>query len=123
MSNAAVCPAVRVRPPAFFRGLAADLSYDALVAPLTFVTILAKYVQLDFFRRRRGHGTMQSVRSIASFVFPKPVLAETSCGLRMDIHSVDEQFRRRHRRYQETLHQATTVSWSWRAYALMGQQE
>ena len=42
---------------------AAELGYDALLAPLTFVAILAKLVQADFFRNvDTGYTTMQMVQ-------------------------------------------------------------
>lgn len=86
--------AVKCDHPAFFsEEAAADLGYDALVAPLTFVTILAKYVQLDFFRHvDMGMETMQIVQVDQRFVFHKPVLAGDKLWARMDIHSVDERF-------------------------------
>lgn len=86
--------AVKCDHPAFFsEEAAADLGYDALVAPLTFVTILAKYVQLDFFRHVDvGMETMQIVQVDQRFVFHKPVLAGDKLWARMDIHSVDERF-------------------------------
>ncbi|AMC71755.1 (3R)-hydroxyacyl-ACP dehydratase subunit HadC [Mycobacterium tuberculosis] len=107
--------AVKCDHPAFFsEEAAADLGYDALVAPLTFVTILAKYVQLDFFRHVDvGMETMQIVQVDQRFVFHKPVLAGTSCGLgwtsiRWTSGSAQTSS------LPETSAPTTTVSWSWR---------
>jgi acyl dehydratase len=72
---------------------AAELGYDALVAPPTFVTILAKLVQADFFRNvDTGYDTMQIVQVDQRFVFHKPVLAGDVLHARMEVHSVDERF-------------------------------
>ena len=72
---------------------AAELGYDAIVAPLTFVTIFAKLVQLDFFRNVDiGMETMQIVQVDQRFVFYKPILAGDKLWARMDVHSVDERF-------------------------------
>ncbi|SOJ53374.1 hypothetical protein MSIMFB_00877 [Mycobacterium simulans] len=72
---------------------AAQLGYHNIVAPMTFVTILAKLVQSDFFRNVDvGMETMQIVQVDQRFVFYKPVLAGDKLWARMDIHSVDERF-------------------------------
>ncbi|QUR66362.1 (3R)-hydroxyacyl-ACP dehydratase subunit HadC [Mycobacterium spongiae] len=72
---------------------AAQLGYPAIVAPMTFVTILAKLVQSDFFRNVDiGMETMQIVQVDQRFVFHKPILAGDRLWARMDIHSVDERF-------------------------------
>jgi acyl dehydratase len=71
---------------------AADLGYDALVAPPTFVSILAKLVQSDFFRHVDLGSEMQIVQVDQKFVFHKPILAGDVLHARMDIHSVDERF-------------------------------
>ena len=86
--------AIKCDHPAFFEeDAAAELGYDAIVAPMTFVTILAKLVQLDFFRNVDiGMETMQIVQVDQRFIFYKPVLAGDKLWARMDIHSVDERF-------------------------------
>ncbi|OOK67129.1 metal-binding domain of MaoC dehydratase family protein [Mycobacterium kansasii] len=86
--------AIKCDHPAYFEeDAAAELGYDAIVAPMTFVTILAKLVQLDFFRNVDiGMETMQIVQVDQRFVFYKPVLAGDKLWARMDIHSVDERF-------------------------------
>jgi acyl dehydratase len=72
---------------------AAELGYDALVAPPTFVTILAKLVQADFMRKvDTGYDTMQIVQVDQKFVFHKPILAGDVLHARMEIHSVAERF-------------------------------
>jgi acyl dehydratase len=72
---------------------AAELGHDNIVAPLTFASILAKLVQLDFFRNVDiGMETMQIVQVDQRFVFYKPILAGDKLWARMDIHSVDERF-------------------------------
>ena len=72
---------------------AAELGYDALVAPLTFVTILAKLVQADFMRKvDTGYDTMQIVQVDQRFVFHKPILVGDVLHARMEIESVVERF-------------------------------
>jgi meromycolic acid (3R)-3-hydroxyacyl-[acyl-carrier protein] dehydratase HadC len=72
---------------------AAELGYDALVAPPTFVTILAKLVQADFMRKvDTGYDTMQIVQVDQRFVFHKPILVGDELHARMVIDSVAERF-------------------------------
>jgi acyl dehydratase len=72
---------------------AADLGYDGLVAPPTFVTILGKLCQADFMRNvDTGYDTMQIVQVDQRFVFFKPVVAGDVLHARMEIHSVTERF-------------------------------
>ena len=72
---------------------AAELGYDALVAPPTFMTILAKLVQADFMRKvDTGYDTMQIVQVDQRFVFHKPILAGDELHARMVIDSVVERF-------------------------------
>ncbi len=72
---------------------AAELGYDAILAPLTFTTILAKRVQLDFFRHVDiGMETLVIVQVDQRFVFLKPIKAGDKLWARMDIHSVAERF-------------------------------
>ncbi len=86
--------AVKCDHPAYFEEVAAaELGYDNIVAPLTFASILAKLVQLDFFRNVDvGMETMQIVQVDQKFVFHKPILAGDKLWARMDIHSVNERF-------------------------------
>lgn len=72
---------------------AAELGHDAIVAPLTFATIFAKLVQLDFFRHVDiGMETLVIVQVDQRFVFTKPIKAGDKLWARMDIMSVDERF-------------------------------
>jgi acyl dehydratase len=72
---------------------AAELGYDAIVAPPTFVTILGKLVQADFMRKvDTGYDTLQMVQVDQRFVFHKPILAGDVLHARMDVHSVVERF-------------------------------
>ncbi len=80
--------------PAYFNeAAAAELGYEGLVAPLTFVSIFAKIIQDDFFRNVDvGMETMQIVQVDQKFVFHKPLLVGDKIFGRMDIRSVDERF-------------------------------
>jgi acyl dehydratase len=86
--------AIKCDHPAYFdEDAAAELGYDAIVAPVTFVSILAKYVQVDFFRHVDiGMETLLIVQVDQRFVFHKPLLAGDKLWARMDVHSVDERF-------------------------------
>jgi acyl dehydratase len=80
-------------PASLDEDAAADLGYDALVAPLTFVSILAKLVQADFMRKvDTGYDTMQIVQVDQKFVFHRPILAGDVLHARMEIDSVVERF-------------------------------
>jgi acyl dehydratase len=80
--------------PAFFdEGAAAAHGYGAIIAPITFVSILAKLVQVDFFQHVDiGMEKMLIVQVDQRFVFRRPVLAGDKLWARMDIRSVDERF-------------------------------
>ena len=86
--------AVKCDHPAFYdEYAAAELGYDEIVAPLTFVTILAKYVQMDFFRHvDLGMEDLVIVQVEQRFVFYKPILAGDKLWARMDVESVNERF-------------------------------
>jgi len=86
--------AIKCDHPAYFdEDAAAELGYDAIVAPVTFVSILAKYVQVDFFRHVDiGMETLLIVQVDQRFVFHKPLLAGDKLWARMDVHSVEERF-------------------------------
>jgi acyl dehydratase len=71
---------------------AAELGHDNIVAPPTFVSILAKLVQAEFFRHVDLGAEIQMVQVDQKFFFHKPVLAGDVLHARMDIHSVDERF-------------------------------
>jgi acyl dehydratase len=86
--------AVKADDPAHLdEGAAADLGYDALVAPPTFVTILGKMVQADFMRKvDTGYETLQMVQVDQRFVYHKPILAGEVLHARMEVYSVVERF-------------------------------
>ena len=80
-------------PASLDENAAAELGYDALVAPPTFVTILAKLVQADFMRKvDPGYDTMQIVQVDQRFIYHKPILAGDELHARMVIDSVNERF-------------------------------
>jgi acyl dehydratase len=77
----------------FDEAAAAELGYDAIIAPLTFVSIFAKIIQDDFFRNVDvGMETMQIVQVDQKFVYYKPVFVGDKLFGRMDIRSVNERF-------------------------------
>ncbi|WAJ46062.1 (3R)-hydroxyacyl-ACP dehydratase subunit HadC [Mycobacterium sp. Aquia_216] len=80
--------------PAYYdEAAAAELGYDAIIAPLTLVTIFAKYVQLDFFRHvDLGMESLVIVQVEQRFVFNRPILAGDKLWGRMDVVSVNERF-------------------------------
>ncbi len=80
-------------PACFDEAAAAELGYDSIIAPITFVSIFAKLVQNDFFRNVDvGMETMQIVQVDQKFVYHKPVCVGDKLFARMDIHSVNERF-------------------------------
>jgi acyl dehydratase len=80
--------------PAYFdEDAAGELGFDAILAPLTFGSILGKLVQLDFFRHVDiGMETLLIVQVDQRFVFHKPIKAGDKLWARMDILSVVERF-------------------------------
>ncbi|BBZ37470.1 (3R)-hydroxyacyl-ACP dehydratase subunit HadC [Mycobacterium conspicuum] len=86
--------AVKCDHPAFFDEAAASaLGHDAIVAPITFVSILAKYVQVDFFRHVDiGMENLVIVQVDQRFEYFKPIVAGDKLWARMEIESVDERF-------------------------------
>jgi acyl dehydratase len=80
-------------PACLEESAAAELGYDGIVAPPTFVTILGKLVQADFMRKvDTGYETLQMVQVDQRFVFHKPILAGDVLHARMEIDSVVERF-------------------------------
>jgi acyl dehydratase len=80
-------------PACLDESAAAELGYDAIVAPLTFVTILGQLVQADFMRRvDTGYETLQMVQVDQKFIFHKPILAGDVLHARMEVESVVERF-------------------------------
>lgn len=72
---------------------AAELGYDRIVAPLTFVTILAKLIQDDFFRNVDvGFETMQIVQVNQKFVYHEPIYVGDKLYGSLRIESVNERF-------------------------------
>ncbi len=86
--------AIKCDHPAFFdEGAAAEVGHDAIVAPITFVSILGKYVQIDFFQHVDiGMESLLIVQVDQRFVFFRPVLAGAKLWARMEVQSVDERF-------------------------------
>jgi acyl dehydratase len=86
--------AIKCDNPAYFdEGAAAELGYDAILVPLTFVSIFAKIIQDDFFRNVDvGMETMQIVQVDQKFVYHQPLFVGDRIFGRMDIRSVDERF-------------------------------
>ncbi|CAJ1494022.1 (3R)-hydroxyacyl-ACP dehydratase subunit HadC [[Mycobacterium] kokjensenii] len=85
---------IKAEDPAYYdEAEAAKLGHDALLAPPTFVAILAKLVQSDFFRHvDTGYTTMQMVQVDQGFTYRKPIKAGDRLYARMEIASVNERF-------------------------------
>ena len=80
-------------PAHFDEAAAAELGYQTLVAPLTFVSIFAKLIQDDFFRNVDvGLATMQIVQVDQQFIYHRPMLVGDKLFGRMDVESVNERF-------------------------------
>ena len=80
-------------PACFDEAAAADLGHDALVAPPTFISVLALIMQRDFFRKvDTGFDTMQIVQVDQKFRYHKPMRAGDKVWGRMEVVSVDERF-------------------------------
>ena len=72
---------------------AAELGYEDLVAPPTFVSILALLIQQHFFMHVDvGLQTMQIVQVDQKFVYRKPLKAGDQLHAVMEITSVEERF-------------------------------
>jgi acyl dehydratase len=86
--------AIKVDDPATFdETAAAELGHAALVAPLTFVSILAILLQNDFFRTVDvGLETMQIVQVDQKFHFHRPIRVGDELTGTMHVESVDERF-------------------------------
>jgi acyl dehydratase len=80
-------------PACFDEAAAAELGYPTIIAPLTFVSILAKLVQDDFFRNVDvGMETMQIVQVDQQFIYHKPMFVGDKIFGRMEVESVNERF-------------------------------
>ena len=72
---------------------AAELGYDGLVAPLTFVSIIAVMTQRHFFQHVDvGFETMQIVQVDQKFKFLRPIVEGDVLRATMHIDSVVERF-------------------------------
>jgi meromycolic acid (3R)-3-hydroxyacyl-[acyl-carrier protein] dehydratase HadC len=82
-----------VDPASYDEEAAAALGHDSLVAPLTFVSILANLIQRHFFQNVDvGLETMQIVQVDQKFHFHKPIKAGDRLQGTMYVVSVDERF-------------------------------
>jgi acyl dehydratase len=86
--------AVKANDPATHdEDAAAELGHDALVAPLTFVAILANLIQRHFFQHVDvGLETMQIVQVDQKFIYHKPIKAGDRLHGSMHVVSVSERF-------------------------------
>ncbi|MDP7736957.1 (3R)-hydroxyacyl-ACP dehydratase subunit HadC [Mycobacterium paragordonae] len=72
---------------------AGELGYRTVIAPLTFVSILAKLIQDDFFRNVDvGFETMQIVQVDQKFVYHAPIHVGDKLYGSLRIESVNERF-------------------------------
>jgi acyl dehydratase len=86
--------AVKANDPASHdEDAAAELGHDTLVAPLTFVAILANLIQRHFFQHVDvGLETMQIVQVDQRFIYHKPIKAGDRLQGTMHVESVNERF-------------------------------
>jgi hypothetical protein len=72
---------------------ATQLGHDALIAPLTFMSIFAVMIQRHFFQNVDvGMETMQIVQVDQKFLFHRPIKAGDELTGTMYIETVDERF-------------------------------
>ena len=80
-------------PASYDEEAAAELGHDALVAPLTFISIFALLIQRHFFQNVDvGLETMQIVQVDQKFHFHQPIKAGDRLQGTMYVVSVDERF-------------------------------
>jgi acyl dehydratase len=80
-------------PACFDEAAAAELGYETIIAPITFVSIFGKIVQDDFFRNvDLGMETLQIVQVDQQFRYHKPLHVGDKLFGRMEIQSVDQRF-------------------------------
>jgi acyl dehydratase len=80
-------------PASFDEAAAAELGHDAIVAPLTFASILALQVQKDFFMNVDiGVATMQIVQVDQKFFFHRPIMVGDKLTAWLEVTSVDQRF-------------------------------
>ena len=86
--------AIKSDDPSHFEEVAAaELGYQSLVAPPTFISTLALIMQREFFRQvDTGFETMQIVQVDQKFLYHKPMLAGDKVFGRMEVISVNERF-------------------------------
>ncbi len=86
--------AIRAEDPSHYdEAAAAALGHDSLVAPPTFISVLALLLQRDFFMKYDvGMETMQIVQVDQKFVYHKPLLAGDKVWGRMEVVSVNDRF-------------------------------
>ncbi len=86
--------AIKANDPASFdEAAAAELGHDALIAPLTFASILALQVQKDFFMNVDvGVETMQIVQVDQKFFFHRPIKVGDKLTAWLEVTSVDQRF-------------------------------
>jgi acyl dehydratase len=86
--------AVKNDDPSFFdEEAAAELGYDSLLAPLTFVSTVALLVQKHFFRTvDTGFETMQIVQVDQQFIYHKPIKVGDKLFARFEVLDVKERF-------------------------------
>jgi acyl dehydratase len=72
---------------------AAEAGHDAIIAPLTFMSIFAVMIQRHFFQHNDvGFETMQIVQVDQKFKFHRPIKAGDELTGTMHIETVDERF-------------------------------
>ncbi len=77
----------------FEEAAAAELGYDSLLAPLTFVSTIALLVQQDFFRKVDiGFETVQIVQVDQQFFFHRPIRVGDKLYPWLKVESVNERF-------------------------------
>lgn len=80
-------------PAAYDEDAAAELGYDAVIAPLTFTSMFALLIQQHFFRHVDvGVETMQMVQVDQKFVYHLPIKSGDKLYGTMYVESVDERF-------------------------------
>lgn len=86
--------AVKVEDPASYdEAAAAELGHSAIVAPLTFMSILAVMIQRHFFQNVDvGLETMQIVQVDQRFLFHQPIKDGDELEGTMYVETVDERF-------------------------------
>ena len=97
-------PSRTTTPPSYDEAAAAELGYDSLLAPLTFVSILALLVQQDFFRNVDvGFETMQIVQVDQQFIYHEPIRVGDRLYARFEVDLGFRAVRRGHRRHPQRL--------------------